>query len=362
MRENVELARLTTLELGGAARAVATATAEGEVREALRWAASKRLAIAVLGGGSNVVVADAGFPGLVLRMASRGIEVVAGGHGDGRATVTAAAGESWDDLVALAVSAGLGGIECLSGIPGTVGATPIQNVGAYGQEVADTIVSVRVLDRTTLEVVELASAECGFGYRSSVFRRQPGCFIVLAVTFRLVPDAPGTVRYPDLARALGGAAAAPSVSAVRNAVLDLRRGKSMVLDPADENRRSVGSFFVNPVLATAQADDVAQRALAAGAIADLGDMPRHPAGAAAEKLSAAWLVERAGFPKGTRSGAVGISSRHSLALVHHGGGTSAELVALAREIRAAVYTRFGVLLQPEPVFLGFPTPDPIAAG
>ncbi len=360
MRENVELAALTTLELGGAARAMATATAEADVREALVWAAAEAVPTIVLGGGSNVVVADAGFPGLVLRMATRGIEVHAG-HGDDTVSVTAAAGEPWDEVVTMAVSEGLGGIECLSGIPGTVGATPIQNVGAYGQEVAGTIAAVRVLDRTTLDVTELASAGCGFGYRSSVFRRHPGRFVVLAVTFRLVPGVPGTVRYSELARALGGATAAPSVSAVRDAVIELRRSKSMVLDPDDPNRRSVGSFFVNPVLATGAADEAARRALANGATSHLDEMPRYPVGGGLEKLSAAWLVERAGFPKGTRRGAVGISSRHSLALVHHGGGTAAELIALAREIRTAVHARFGVSLKPEPVFLGFPTTDPIAA-
>ncbi len=219
-----------------------------------------------------------------------------------------------------------------------------------------------MLDRIGLDVKTLTPEECGFGYRTSRFRRHPERFVVLAVTFRLVPGAPGTVRYPELARVLHGATVAPpSVSAVRAAVLELRRSKSMVLDPGDPNRRSVGSFFVNPLIATAQADDVARLAQAAGVIARLEEMPRYPVGTPLEKLSAAWLVERAGFPKGTRRGAVGVSSRHCLALVHHGGGTTADLIALAREIRAAVHARFGVLLQPEPVFLGFATADPVTA-
>ena len=359
MRRDVPLGELTTLELGGSACALVEAERDAEVVEALRWAVNERLPVAVLGGGSNVVVADAGYPGLVVRVATRGIDVRAG-HADDSVLVTAAAGESWGDLVDTAVGEGLAGIECLAGIPGTVGATPIQNVGAYGQEVAETITSVRALDRAMLVTRELAPAECGFGYRSSVFRREPGRFIVLAVTFRLSTGAPGCARYAEVAHALEVAAAAPEAKAVRLAVLELRRGKSMVLDPDDENRRSVGSFFVNPVVDRGVAHDVVRRALDCGAAALADEVPRFAVGEDRIKLSAAWLVERAGFPKGTRRGAVGISSRHSLALVHHGGGAAAELVALAREVRAAVTARFGIALQPEPVFIGFPTADPVS--
>ena len=359
MRSDVPLAPLTTLELGGAACVVAEVEEECDLVESLRWATSDALPVAVLGGGSNTVVADDGFDGLVVRVALRGIDVRAG-HADDSVLVTAAAGEPWDDLVDTAVEEGLAGIECLAGIPGTVGATPIQNVGAYGQEVAETIASVRALDRVTLATRELAPVECGFGYRSSVFRREPGRFIVLAVTFRLSTGAPGCARYPEVAHALEVAAAAPEAKAVRDAVLALRRSKSMVLDPDDENRRSAGSFFLNPVVPTAIAWQAALAAVAAGVVASADEVPRYPAGEGSTKLSAAWLVERAGFVRGTRRGAVGISSRHSLALVHHGGGTAAELIALAREIRAAVAARFGVALQPEPVFLGFPTADPVS--
>jgi UDP-N-acetylmuramate dehydrogenase len=359
-RTDVPLAPLTTLELGGRARVLAEVEEECDLVESLRWAAREALPVALLGGGSNTVVADDGFDGLVVRVALRGIDVRAG-HADDSVLVTAAAGESWDDLVDTAVGEGLAGIECLAGIPGTVGATPIQNVGAYGQEVAETIASVRALDRATLATRELVPAECGFGYRSSVFRREPGRFIVLAVTFRLSTGAPGCARYPEVARALEVAAAAPEAQAVRDAVLALRRSKSMVLDPDDENRRSAGSFFVNPVIDHRAADEAIRRTLASGVVARADDVPRFAVGDDRAKLSAAWLVEHAGFPKGTRRGAVGISSRHSLALVHHGGGTTAELVALAREIRIAVAARFGVALQPEPVFLGFPTADPVSA-
>jgi UDP-N-acetylmuramate dehydrogenase len=350
---DVPLGPLTTLELGGPARALVDAEEESDLVEALRWAAGEELPVAVLGGGSNVVVADGGFDGLVVRMATRGIDVRAG-HADDHVLVTAAAGEPWDELVDAAVDEGLAGVECLAGIPGTVGATPVQNVGAYGQEVGETVASVRVLDRRTLRACDLTHAECGFAYRTSVLRREPERFVVLAVTFRLAVGTPGCTRYAEVARALGAAAARPDAAAVRDAVLDLRRAKSMVLDAEDENRRSAGSFFTNPVVAAGIADAIATGTGAGAA------MPRWEVGGGRVKLSAAWLVERAGFAKGTRRGAVGVSSRHALALVNHGGGTAAELVALAREVRAAVAERFGVALQPEPVFLGFEQTDPVS--
>jgi UDP-N-acetylmuramate dehydrogenase len=359
MREDVPLRTLTTLELGGPARAMVDVEREGDVREALAWAEASNLPVAVIGSGSNLVVADAGFPGLVLRVGLRGVSVRRGGAGD--VIVTAAAGECWDDLVAQAVREGWGGLECLSGIPGTVGATPIQNVGAYGQEVAETVTSVRALDRTTLLVEELGASACRFGYRESTFRRSPDRWIVLAVTYRLAPGAAAAVRYPELTQLLGARHAEPTLEAARTAVLELRRRKSMVLDADDPNRRSVGSFFVNPVVERQRADEVARRAVAAGVVRSAGELPRFAAGYGREKLSAAWLVERAGFPRGTTRRAVGISSRHSLVLVNHGGASSADLVALAREIRAGVAARFGVLLGPEPVFLGFRSPDPVSA-
>ena len=354
---DVPLAPLTTLELGGPARALVEVEDEGDLVEALRWAAAEGLPVAVLGGGSNVVVADAGFPGLVVRMATRGIEVRAG-RGDEAVRLTAAAGESWDDLVAAAVDEGLAGIECLAGIPGTVGATPVQNVGAYGQEVAETIVAIRALDRRDLTVRTLQPDECGFGYRASVFRRRPDRWVILAVMLRLRQGGAGEVRSPELARALGCPAATPEVATVRDAVLELRRQKSMVIDREDENRRSAGSFFVNPVLDAGAAAAVARRAVAAGLAGSIAEVPAFPLVGGLVKLSAAWLVERAGFPKGTRRGPVGVSSRHALALVHHGGGSAAELLAFAGEITAAVETRFGVRLEREPVLLGAPDAGP----
>ncbi|HUP43675.1 MAG TPA: UDP-N-acetylmuramate dehydrogenase [Thermoanaerobaculia bacterium] len=383
MREGVALAPLTTLGLGGRARYFLEAPDGATLAAALGWARDEGLPAVLLAGGSNVVVADAGVDGLVVRMAQRGVRrdrareaAEAGGDraaaesGSGGAAAelwTVAAGEPWDPLVERAVAAGLAGIECLSGIPGTAGATPIQNVGAYGQEVSQVIESVRVLDRSSLAERELAPEECAFGYRDSRFRHRPERHAVLAVTFRLAPGGAAATRYPELARAVAATGEPPTLAAVRRTVLALRRAKSMVIEPGDDNRRSVGSFFVNPVLPAAEAEAVVARALAAGAARDPTEVPRFaagagPAGPAGQvKLSAGWLIERAGFPKGTRRGAVGISSRHALALVHHGGGTTADLLALAREVRRAVRDRFGVTLRPEPVFLGFGEADPLSS-
>jgi UDP-N-acetylmuramate dehydrogenase len=302
----------------------------------------------VLGGGSNVVVSDAGFPGLVIRVALRGVAFETAGD---RVHARVAAGEPWDGVVAETVRRGLAGLECLSGIPGLAGATPIQNVGAYGQDVAETIVSVRAVDRQTLDVVELSAAACGFGYRDSAFKHAPDRWLVLGVTFALRADGIPTVRYPELAKALAARTGAPTLASVRDTVIALRRAKSMVIDPADPNRRSVGSFFMNPVVSTTEADRVVAQLLAEGTVADAAAVPRFPAGAGEVKLSAAWLIERAGLTRGLRAGAVGISSGHTLALVHHGGGTTSELLALADHVRDTVERRFGVRLQREPVLI-----------
>ena len=367
MRRDVPLAPLTTLGLGGPARWYLEARDDASLAAALRRARDEGLAATVLGGGSNVVVADAGVDGLVVRLAQRGVERRPGGRAN-EELWTVAAGEPWDPVVERTAAAGLAGIECLSGIPGTAGATPIQNVGAYGQEVAEVVESVRVLDRESLEEREMPPSECAFAYRDSLFRRRPERFAVLAVTLRLARGGDPAVRYPELERAVAGAGERPTLDSVRRTVLALRRSKSMVIEAGDENRRSVGSFFVNPVVAAEEAEAVVELALAAGAARDGSEVPRFPAGgevggeaAGRVKLSAGWLVERSGFPKGTRRGPVGISSRHALALVHHGGGTTADLLALAREVRQAVRDRFGVTLQPEPVFLGFGGEDPLGA-
>jgi UDP-N-acetylmuramate dehydrogenase len=341
--ERVPLAPLTTLGVGGAARWFVEATDEAAVRAACAWARERGVALRVLGGGSNLVVADAGVDALVVRVALRGLTHREQG---GAIELSAAAGESWDGVVAHSVARGWAGLECLSGIPGLVGATPIQNVGAYGQEVSDTVVDVRALDTRTGESVTFAAADCGFAYRDSMFKREsPGRFVVLAVTYRLRPGGAPTLSYGDVKRALA-TASAPTLADTRAAVLSIRRGKSMTLDqPGDANRRSCGSFFLNPIVDAAQAEAVTARA---------GDpaMPRWPQPDGRVKLSAAWLIERAGLTRGERAGAVGLSTRHTLAIVAHDGARTADVLAFARGVQARVEQRFGVRLSPEPVFWG----------
>jgi len=350
LRENVRLAPYTTLQLGGPARYFVECASESEVRAALAHARERGLAVFVLGGGSNVVFGDAGFPGVVLHVAIGGIAFGEGDGPGGAPEISAGAGADWDTLVRGAVERGWTGVECLSGIPGTVGGTPIQNVGAYGQEVAETLVRVTCLDRATLERRTFTAAECEFGYRDSRFkRRDRGRYVVLDVTLRLERDAPPRVRYPELrdaiarAGSLDAAAPADAVRLVRQMVLALRRAKSMVLDPADPNARSAGSFFMNPVLSPEAFAELERRWQRAGGTSAI---PSFPA-ADAVKVPAAWLVERAGFPKGYRLGGAAVSERHALALVNLG-GTSAELLDLAEAIQVGVEQRFGVRLECEP--------------
>jgi len=344
------LASRTTLGLGGPARELITVEDDATLVAALRYARHERLELAILGGGSNVVVSDAGFDGLVIAMAQRGIAISTRGAA---VSVRARAGEPWDELVAMSVARELSGLECLSGIPGLVGAAPIQNIGAYGQEVSETIASVRVLDRATLETRELRPEDCGFAYRDSAFKRAPERFAVLEVCFELQLGGEPSVRYAELQRALEARSSGPTLAEVRDTVLALRRAKSMVLDPDDENRHSAGSFFTNPIVSAEQAARVCQQAVAERLVERIEQVPRYPAPQGRVKLAAGWLIERAGFAKGERRGTVGISSRHALALVHHGGGTSTALLALAREIRDRVHAKFGVTLVLEPVLLGF---------
>jgi UDP-N-acetylmuramate dehydrogenase len=342
--EHVPLAPHCTLGVGGAARFFVEAADEAQVLEAVDWAATRGVPVYVLGGGSNVVVADEGVDGLVLKIAVRGVTACAE---PGGVMVTAAAGEPWDDLVRHTVAQGWAGLECLSGIPGRVGATPIQNVGAYGQEVSDTLVEVRALDREARRVVALPAAACGFGYRDSVFKNgEPGRYVVLAVTYRLAPGGPANVRYADIARDLEARGLSrPSLGEVRETVLKVRRAKSMVLEPGDPNARSCGSFFLNPVVdaPTLAAVDARAAGLA---------MPRWPQPDGRAKLSAAWLIERAGFARGQADGPVGLSTRHTLAIVCHDGARARDVAAFARRVRAGVERRFGVRLHPEPVFWG----------
>jgi UDP-N-acetylmuramate dehydrogenase len=356
LRPKLSLASRTTLELGGPARYFLEVDRPGLLEEALRWARDEGIEVMVLGGGSNVVVADSGYDGLVLGVAWRGVEVARQGD---TVLVTAAAGECWDELVGWAVGEGFAGLECLSGIPGTVGATPIQNVGAYGQDVASVIDTVEVLDRARMVRRTLSAAECSFGYRHSLFRTEPDRFIVLAVRFRLTSGGKPVISYPELARVVKDGQGRPSLGDVRAAVLALRRAKSMTLEPDDPDRRSVGSFFVNPVLAAEEAERVAALAAARGMLAAPDQMPCFALADGTVKVPAAWLIEHAGIRRGWRRGNVGVSSRHSLALVHHGGGSTAELLQLAADIRDRVVATFGVWLRPEPVFVGFAEPDPL---
>jgi UDP-N-acetylmuramate dehydrogenase len=346
---NVPLAALTTLGIGGAASWFWIARAADDVRAACEWSDANQVPLFVLGGGSNLLIADGGVPGLVLQIAIEGAEFA--GRGD-EVLVRAGAGEHWDSVVAATVERGLAGLECLSGIPGTVGGTPIQNVGAYGQDVSDTIESVEAFDRRSGTQVTLSAGECGFAYRNSRFKGQDlGRFIVCGVTFRLRPGRP-SVKYPDVEAALAGAEIAePTLAQVRNTVLAIRRGKGMVVDASDPDSRSVGSFFMNPVVAERQREEVARRT---GGVA-----PGYPAGGDRVKIPAAWLIERAGFSKGFADGPVAISSKHPLALVNRGGATARDVLRLATAIKKGVLDRFDIALRPEPVFVGL-ADDPAA--
>ncbi|MEO1230344.1 MAG: UDP-N-acetylmuramate dehydrogenase [Myxococcota bacterium] len=339
IESEVPLARYTTLELGGPARGFVTARSEDDLRRALDWARRQAWPVLILGGGSNLVVSDEGFDGLVVRVGLLGKRIDADGE------VWAAAGERWDPFVAETVAAGLSGFECLSGIPGTVGATPIQNVGAYGQEVSELVTEVRALNRDTGAVRSFLPEDCDFAYRDSLFKRAPE-WVVMSVRYRLRSGGPSEVRYPELQRALADRPPAPAT--VRQVVWSLRAKKSMVLSPGDPNRRSVGSFFTNPILEDARAERVVARALEEGMVEEPKEVPRFGAGEGRSKLSAAWLIERSGTSKGLRRGTVGVSSAHTLALVHHGGGRTEHLLKLAAEVRERVESVFGVRLVPEP--------------
>ncbi|HSE10109.1 MAG TPA: UDP-N-acetylmuramate dehydrogenase [Nocardioidaceae bacterium] len=334
------LAQHTTLRLGGPAARFVEATTDDELVEAVRAADVAGEPLLLVAGGSNLVIADEGFAGTVVKVASRGVRVEQDDCSG--ATVTVAAGENWDALVSRAVDEGWVGVEALSGIPGSVGATPIQNVGAYGQEVAETIASVRCWDRQAGVVRTIAAADCGFGYRTSRFKRDPGRHVVLSVTFQLrLGDLGAPVKYAELARTLGvDPGERVAMSKVRRAVLGLRSGKGMVLDAVDHDTWSAGSFFTNPLLPPDQADMLPD------------DAPRWPQPDGRVKSSAAWLIERSGFAKGYGNDRVSLSTKHTLALTNRGDASTKDLVELAREIRAGVETTFGVRLENEPVMVG----------
>ncbi len=334
----VRLADLTTLRVGGPARRYVACRTEGDLIAAVAAADRRGEPLLVVGGGSNLLVGDAGFDGTVCHVLTRGFRT-AEQCGAGRLTV--AAGEPWDGVVERAVGAGLAGIEALSGIPGSAGATPIQNVGAYGQEIADVVESVRVWDRRAGGIRDMAARECRFGYRTSVFRDDAAAFIVLSVELNLARSRQGRpVRYGELARDLGvGVGDRAPLADVRTAVLRLRRGKGMVLDVADHDTWSAGSFFTNPVVDAAIADRLP------------ADAPQFPVGGGRVKLSAAWLIGYAGFERGYGTGPAALSSKHTLAITNRGAATAQDVLHLARAVRDAVQERCGVVLAPEPTLV-----------
>ena len=373
IQENIALAPLTTLQVGGAARYFAELKREDDVREALLFAKTRNLPLFVLGGGSNLVIADSGWPGLVLKIAIGGIATPQPKEAAGNAVLfSVGAGVNWDDFVALAVSQNCAGIECLSGIPGSVGATPVQNVGAYGQEVGDTIESVRAFDlqapdsqdkRIVLVPKVLPKPACRFRYRSSIFNStERGRYIILRVNYRLKRGGAPTLKYADLQKHFADRLQAsspasekkmPSLAETREAVRAIRRSKGMMIIPGDDDCRSAGSFFKNPLLSEEQFHDLAARTAATGQ-----QIPSYPAARprtkdARHKVSAAWLVEHSGFSKGYALGPAGISHKHALALINRGDAKASDLVGLKDEIQRRVKDAWGIMLDPEPVFVGF---------
>ncbi len=346
IQEHVPLAPLTTLQVGGKARYLVEAASEDDVREAVGFARVKAVPLFVLGGGSNVLVADSGWPGLVLKIAIGGFTQQ---EEDGTVLFEAGAGVDWDQFVAQAVASDCAGVECLSGIPGSVGGTPVQNVGAYGQEVSETIESVRAYDLKTNRVVVLPEAACGFHYRTSIFNTtERGRYIILRVAYRLAQDGTPSLKYADVQKHFAATSSPPSLAQVRTAVRQIRQSKGMLIVPGDPDSRSAGSFFKNPVLSEAQFHDLASRAELKGL-----KIPSYPALDAQRKVSAAWLVEHSGFAKGFMLGAAGISRKHALALINTGSASAADVVRLKEKIRRGVEEAWGVVLEPEPVFVGF---------
>ena len=349
LQENIPLAPLTTFRIGGPARYFVEAKSRAEVEETVAFARSKNLPLFILGGGSNLLVSDAGWPGLVLKVAIPGIERWPGNNDEGKAVFDVGAGVSWDRFVSHAVAAKCAGVECLSGIPGSVGGTPVQNVGAYGQEVAETIKSVEVFDLKDSKVRELCREACGFAYRSSIFNTtERGRFIILRVTYALKPGGEPRLAYADLQRHFAGRETRPNLAETREAVRHIRALKGMLITSGDPDSQSAGSFFKNPVVSPEQHAGLQKRASAKGLT-----IPAYPALEKSRKVSAAWLVEHSGFRRGYDLGRVRISRKHSLAIVNRGEATAAEVLALKDQIEQRVKEIWGVRLEPEPVMLGF---------
>jgi UDP-N-acetylmuramate dehydrogenase len=348
-QENIPLAPLTTFHVGGPARYFVEAHSEHDVVEAVAFALARKLPLFVLGGGSNILISDDGWPGLVLRVSLAGVEF----EGDRQKMLFhAGAGENWDSLVALSVSKNCAGLECLSGIPGTVGGTPVQNVGAYGQEVSEAITRVRVLEIATGNILDLSNADCGFSYRTSIFNStHRNQYVVLEVSYRIHRNGEPRIEYADVKNFFAAAnIEKPTLQQVRDAVRSIRQSKAMLLVAGDEDCRSAGSFFKNPLVSEAEAARI--EALVQKRVPGT-KLPRYPAANGQVKLAAAWLVEQSGFHKGYSMGPVGISRKHTLAIVNRGGATAKDIVALKCEIEKKVFDIWGVSLQPEPVFVGF---------
>jgi len=346
IQQDVPLCSLTTLGVGGRARFFLRAESEDEVASAVHFAQARGLALLVVGGGSNLVISDRGWPGLVLQIGILGIDPRRSGEEPG---FEVGAGVAWDSFVAHGVSLGYGGVECLSGIPGSVGGTPVQNVGAYGQEVSETILSVLVFDRAEERVRRLTAAECNFRYRQSVFNSEAqGRYIILRVHYRLRPNAAPSLLYADLQRYFGAPSRTPTLGEARQRVLEIRAAKGMLVRPDDPDSRSVGSFFKNPVLSPAAFESLRAEARRRNLA-----VPNYPALAQQKKVSAAWLVENSGLPKGYTRGHVGLSTKHALAIVNRGGATADEVLALKEEMQRAVEETWGIHLDPEPVLVGF---------
>jgi UDP-N-acetylmuramate dehydrogenase len=344
--ENVPLAPLTTLKVGGPARYFIEAKTVAEVSEAVDFSRSRSLSLFVLGGGSNLVISDAGWPGLVLKIGLTGIDHR---HESGRDILEAGAGEDWDKFVGFAVTHNCSGIECLSGIPGSVGGTPVQNVGAYGQEVSRTIESVLALDLKDSQLHELCNEACGFSYRTSIFNTtERGRYIILRVSYSLQQGGDAFIAYADLKKYFAGWNEKPTLANTRDAVRKIRAGKGMLIVSGDDDCRSAGSFFKNPILSADQ-----YQALATRATAKKLQIPNYPALDAQKKVSAAWLVEHSGFSRGYGSGRVGISRKHALAIVNRGDATAADVLIFKEVIQQRVEEIWGIRLEPEPVFIGF---------
>ncbi|HWR34512.1 MAG TPA: UDP-N-acetylmuramate dehydrogenase [Clostridia bacterium] len=344
IQEQVALGPLTTLGVGGPARYFAAARTESDIHSALEFAREEGPPLFVLGGGSNLVVGDEGWPGLVLKIEIAGINVRTE---DGRTLFEAGAGEDWDTLVALAVAENCAGIECLSGIPGTVGGTPVQNVGAYGQDVSETIIRVRAIEARDGSVHEFTNSECGFAYRTSRFNTvDRGRFIITRVTFSLAENGRPKVEYADLKKHFAGQER-PTLAETREAVRAIRYQKAMLVVEGDDDARSAGSFFKNPVIDVSHYERIAAEAKRRGLT-----VPKYSAGDMHVKVPAAWLVEQSGIQKGFTLGRVGISRRHTLAIVNRGGANAADVLALKELVQQRVREKFGIELQPEPVFVG----------